>query len=85
MLFLFGLIVISSCISFAIFMFLNNKDVMAKIQIVNIINTLIIIFIAIYCYYINKPSYIDIAILYATINYVSMLAINRYFILNNKK
>jgi len=85
MLFLFGLVLISAFIGFAIFMFLNNKDVMARIQMVNIINTLIIIFIAIYCYYINKPSYIDIAILYATINYVSILAINRYFILNNKK
>jgi multicomponent Na+:H+ antiporter subunit F len=80
-----SLIVIIIFISLLIFLFLKSKTIYEKIQIMNTFNSLATVFIAIYCYYINKPEYIDIALAYAVLSFVSILGLKKYFELNNKK
>ncbi|MFL1781255.1 pH regulation protein F [Candidatus Hepatincolaceae symbiont of Richtersius coronifer] len=63
---------------FLVFLFIKRKTLPLKIQLVNCLNSLIIILIALYAYYINKPEYIDIALLYAVLNYISIVAISKY-------
>ena len=77
--FFISLCVISVLIFICVLYFFKQKDIILRIQLVNVLNSFIIIFIAIYCYYIKKPQYIDIALAYAVINYVGILALSKYF------
>lgn len=74
-----ALLVISALICTCVILFIINKEVIAKIQVTSAINSLIIIFIAIFCYYLNRPEYIDIALLYALLSFGSILVFKRFF------
>lgn len=81
-----ALVIIGILIFFVSIYFFKVKNIILRIQALNIINSLVVIFISIYCYHINKPEYIDMAILYVVITYLSSLVLNKYFIhLNNKE
>lgn len=76
---LFALLVISTLICICVILFVISNDVIGRIQVTSAINSLIIMFIAIFCYYLNRPEYIDIALLYALLSFVSILAFKRFF------
>lgn len=80
-----SLVVITLFISALIFLFFKSKTIYEKIQIINTFNSLATIFIGVYCYYINKPEYIDIALCYAVLSFISILGLKKYFELNNTK
>ena len=77
--FFISLCVVSALIFICVLYFFKQKNVILKIQLVNVLNSFIIIFIAIYCYYIKKPQYIDIVLAYGVINYIGILALSKYF------
>jgi multicomponent Na+:H+ antiporter subunit F len=85
MVILISMLTISFLMLVLLILFMKYKDITLQIQIANSFNSLIVIMIALYCYYINKPEYIDIALLYVVISYVSIIATRKYFQLNGKK
>jgi multisubunit Na+/H+ antiporter MnhF subunit len=85
---LIALIVIILVMICFIIAFFLKEDVIYKVQIATVFNTLVILFIAVYVYYINKPHYIDIAILYAVLSFGGILAVSKFLknnIKNNQK
>lgn len=80
-----SLLIITFLISGVIFLFLRIRNIYEKIQLINTFNSLSTMFIAIYCYYINKPEYIDIALCYAILSFITILGLKKYFQLNRTK
>ncbi|XWO13731.1 Na+/H+ ion antiporter subunit F [Candidatus Hepatincola sp. Pdp] len=74
-----ALLIISILICICVILFVISNDVIARIQVTSAINSLIIMFIAIFCYYLDRPEYIDIALLYALLSFGSILAFKRFF------
>ena len=85
MVLLTAMIIISFLMLVLLILFMKQKDITLQIQVANSFNSLVVIIITLYCYYINKPDYIDIALLYAVISYVAIIALRKYFQLNSKK
>ena len=63
-----------------VILFFKQKTILAKIQIFNSINTICILLILVYFYYVGTPEYLDIAILYAIVSYVFIITLRTYFI-----
>lgn len=80
-----SLIIITLFIGALVFLFLKSQTIYEKIQIINTFNSLATVFIAIYCYYINKPEYIDLALSYAVLSFIGILGFKKYFELNSTK
>jgi multicomponent Na+:H+ antiporter subunit F len=77
-----GLVVILLLMFAVLILFFKQKNILNKIQLANVFNSLIIIIIAIFCYAFNKPEYIDIALLYGVLSYIGVLATSKYLIAN---
>ncbi|MCL2567573.1 MAG: monovalent cation/H+ antiporter complex subunit F [Alphaproteobacteria bacterium] len=80
-----GLIVIVLLIMTLLFAFFKAKNIYEKIQIIAPFNNLCAVFIAIYCYYIGKPEYIDLALAYAVLSFIGILGLKKYFEINLKR
>ncbi len=74
-----AMIIILTLILVMIILLLKSKNIYIRLQNVNVINSLSVILIALYCYYIDKPEYIDLALLYATLSFLTMLGLRKYF------
>lgn len=70
---------LSVVILLLLILFCVTKGLVAKLQIVNVFGTIVTITISVYVYSVDRPQIIDIAILYALLNYISVLAFRRYF------
>ncbi|MDR0484447.1 MAG: hypothetical protein LBH40_04150 [Alphaproteobacteria bacterium] len=81
----FSLICITLLIIALIFLFFRSKTIYEKIQIIGPFNNLGAIFIAVYFYYMDKPQYIDLALVYAILSFISILGLKKYFELATKK
>ncbi|MDR2008705.1 MAG: hypothetical protein LBQ34_07025 [Alphaproteobacteria bacterium] len=68
-----------------LFAFFKAKNIYEKIQVISPFNNLCAIFIAVYCYYIGKPEYIDLALAYAVLSFISILGLKKYFEISLKK
>ncbi len=56
-----------------------GPSIFDRILAVNAFGTKIVLFIGIYGFLTNRPDFLDIALLYALINFVSTLAVLRFF------
>ncbi|WP_428819129.1 monovalent cation/H+ antiporter complex subunit F [Microbulbifer sp. MCCC 1A16149] len=50
-----------------------------RILAVNLFGTKTVLLIAVICFTLGKPEYLDIALVYALINFVSVIGVLRYF------
>ena len=70
-------------ILFAMFLALLSaiigKTVYDKILAVNIFGTVTVLFIAIFGFFTKRPEFLDIALVYALINFVATIAILKFF------
>lgn len=70
-------------ILFAMFLALISaiigKTVYDKILAVNIFGTVTVLFITLFGFLTNRPDFLDIAIVYALINFVATIAILKFF------
>ena len=56
-----------------------SKTVYDKILAVNIFGTVTVLFIALYGFLTQRPDFLDIALVYALINFVATIAILKFF------
>ncbi|MCG8379919.1 MAG: monovalent cation/H+ antiporter complex subunit F [Proteobacteria bacterium] len=56
-----------------------SKTVYDKILAVNIFGTVTVLFIALYGFLTKRPDFLDIALVYALINFVATIAILKFF------
>ena len=56
-----------------------GKTVYDKILAVNIFGTVTFLFIAIFGFFTKRPEFLDIALVYALINFVATIAILKFF------
>ena len=56
-----------------------GKTVYDKILAVNIFGTVTVLFIALYGFLTQRPDFLDIALVYALINFVATIAILKFF------
>ena len=56
-----------------------GKTTFDRILATNSLGTIIVLAISIHGYFIGRPEFIDIAIVYALINFIGMVAVLRFF------
>lgn len=70
-------------ILFAMFLALVSaiigKSVYDKILAVNILGTITVLFIALFGFLTERPEFLDIALVYALINFIATIAILKFF------
>lgn len=57
---------------------LRSPNVFHKIQSINVANTLCIIFLIVYVYYLGKPELMDLGFIYLASNYLGTVIILKY-------
>ena len=60
--------------------FLTSKDIYTKILTVNVVSTKIILLICLVSCLLIDRDYIDIALVYALINFIVMIIVSKYLI-----
>lgn len=67
---------------------IRSPNVFYKIQSINTTNSLCILFLIVYVYYINRPGFIDLGFIYLALNYVGTVVVLKYmetiYIYNHK-
>ena len=63
----------------ALFSAIIGKTVYDKILAVNIFGTVSVLFIALFGFLSERPDFLDIALVYALINFISTIAILKFF------
>jgi len=63
----------------ALFSAIIGKTVYDKILAVNIFGTVTVLFIALFGFLSERPDFLDIALVYALINFISTVAILKFF------
>jgi len=58
---------------------LLGPSIYDRLLAVNAFGTKIILFIAVYGFFTGRPDFLDIAILYALINYIATVAVLKFF------
>ncbi len=58
---------------------LLGPSIYDRLLAVNAFGTKIILFIAVYGFFTGRPDFLDIAILYALINYITTVAVLKFF------
>jgi multicomponent Na+:H+ antiporter subunit F len=57
---------------------LKGPTVFDRILAINSFGTTTVIFIAVYGFYTGRPDFLDIALLYALINFIGTIAVTKY-------
>lgn len=65
--------------SLALVRALLGPSIYDRILAVNVFGTKTVLLIAVICFTVGKPEYLDIALVYALINFVSVVGVLRYF------
>ena len=74
------IIVMTFLIIISLIRFLTSKDIYTKILTVNVVSTKIIILICLVSSLLIDRDYIDIALVYALINFIVMIIVSKYLI-----
>ncbi|MBK47283.1 MAG: pH regulation protein F [Gammaproteobacteria bacterium] len=74
------IIVMTFLIIISLIRFLTSKDIYTKILTVNVVSTKIILLICLVSSLLIDRDYIDIALVYALINFIVMIIVSKYLI-----
>ncbi|ADV79056.1 MAG: Multiple resistance and pH regulation protein F [Caldanaerobacter subterraneus] len=74
-----GGIILCITIIISILASINRKGVLEKVVITNIVNTKTVALIFILSYIRNKPVFLDVAVVYALINFIAAIAVSKFF------
>lgn len=82
------MIAISVCIIllslfFGVILVITGKNLYFKIQATSICSTLVILLITSYGFLTNRPHFLDLAIIYALLNIIGMVAILKFLKIGN--
>ena len=58
---------------------LGRASIYDKVLAVNILGTVMVLFIAVHGFFRGRPEFLDIALVYAMINFISTLAVLKFF------
>ena len=79
------MILIEACIISIIFLIfvvvvlaLKGRNLAEVLQAVNLLGTLVILFICLYGFLMGRPAFLDLAIIYALLNILGALALYKY-------
>ena len=73
----FSLIVLTICIFIALFFLLFTKDIAKKIQISGVVVNLILLLILAFGFFMGRPEFIDIVLVFLLLNIVGLLGFLR--------
>ena len=73
----FSLIVLSICIFIALFFLLFTKDIAKKIQVSGVIVNLLLLLILTFGFFMGRPEYIDIVLVFLLLNLVGLIGFLR--------
>ncbi|SHM53192.1 multisubunit sodium/proton antiporter, MrpF subunit (TC 2.A.63.1) [Caldanaerovirga acetigignens] len=73
-----GGIILCITIIVSILISINRKGVLEKVVITNIVNTKTVALISILSYIRNKPVFLDVAVVYALINFIAAIAVFKF-------
>tara|TARA_E500000178_G_scaffold345073_1_gene394363 strand:- start:466 stop:762 length:297 start_codon:yes stop_codon:yes gene_type:complete len=73
----FSLIVLSICIFIALFFLLFTKDIAKKIQASGVIVNLLLLLILTFGFFMGRPEYIDIVLVFLLLNLVGLIGFLR--------
>ena len=84
---MFLAVLIALAVSFLLILvrLINGRTTFDRILAANSIGTIIVLGISIHGFYMGRPEFIDIAILYALINFIGTIAILKLFTQNKEK
>ena len=71
--------IILFAMTMALFSAIIGRTVYDKILAVNIFGTVTVLFIALFGFLSKRPDFLDIALVYALINFISTIAILKFF------
>jgi multicomponent Na+:H+ antiporter subunit F len=71
--------IILFAMTMALFSAIIGRTVYDKILAVNIFGTVTVLFIALFGFLSDRPDFLDIALVYALINFISTVAILKFF------
>jgi len=74
------IIVMTFLIIISLIRFLTSRDIYTKILTVNVVSTKIILLICLVSSLLIDRDYIDIALVYALINFIVMIIVSKYLI-----
>ena len=75
----FSLTVLTICIFIALFFLLFTKDIAKKVQVSGVVVNLILLLILAFGFFMGRPEFIDISIVYALINFIGTVAVLKLF------
>ncbi|GAB2508978.1 monovalent cation/H+ antiporter complex subunit F [Microbulbifer agarilyticus] len=78
------LIALLVVMSLALVRAIKGPSIHDRILAVNMFGTKTVLLIAVICFTLGKPEFLDIALVYALINFVSVIGILRYFEFRNR-
>ncbi len=73
----FSLIVLTTCIFIALFFLLFTKDIAKKIQSAGVIINLLLLLILTFGFFMGRPEFIDIVLVFLLLNLVGLLGFLR--------
>ncbi|MBY6190290.1 pH regulation protein F [Microbulbifer agarilyticus] len=78
------LIALLVVMSLALVRAIKGPSIHDRILAVNMFGTKTVLLIAVICFTFGKPEFLDIALVYALINFVSVIGVLRYFEFRNR-
>lgn len=72
-------VILLIAMSIVLFRAIKGPTIYDRILAVNVFGTLTVIFIAIFGFLTRRPEFLDIALVYALINFISTVAILKFF------
>ena len=75
----FSLTVLTICIFIALFFLIFTKDIAKKVQVSGVVVNLILLLILAFGFFMGRPEFIDISIVYALINFIGTVAVLKLF------
>ena len=73
----FSLIVLTTCIFIALFFLLFTKDIAKKVQVSGVIINLLLLLILTFGFFMERPEFIDIVLVFLLLNLVSLIGFLR--------
>ena len=73
----FSLIVLTICIFIALFFLLFTKDIAKKVQVSGVVVNLILLLILAFGFFMGRPEFIDIVLVFLLLNTVGLIAFLR--------
>ena len=73
----FSLIVLTICIFIALFFLLLTKDIAKKVQVSGVIVNLILLLILAFGFFMGRPEFIDIVLVFLLLNLVGLIGLLR--------